>query len=110
VSQCPSFYCRRCDRSHPDECPPAAAKSPASPEVSEYVLPPGALTGQRTITLGVRVRPAAGLHDWEEQPVYDLSVRGVCKRCNVSHRRTVLDHHMGRNERPVDGCPGKPPF
>jgi len=73
------FWCRHCEISHSGECKPGAAK------------------------------PAAGLHDWKDLPVVDLSSRSVCIACGLCHRRALIDTFLNREiRRPVDGCPKNP--
>jgi hypothetical protein len=84
MSLCPAFYCRRCERSHADECSPATAATPAPVVIS-------------------------GLHDWEKLAQVDLTQRRICRKCFLTHRETLLSMFMGnQSPPPVDGCPGKP--
>ena len=46
MSECPSFWCSRCRKSHPDECPPAPAEKKA--------YPPGFVVERRVPAIGSR--------------------------------------------------------
>ena len=80
MSLCPSFFCRRCERSHADECAPAA-KGPASLHDWEDLA---------VIDLSMR------------------SVCKTCGlRYTNALIDTMLNQVKTR---PVAGCPKKPPF
>jgi len=88
VSLCPPFYCSRCTTTHADECPPDT--------YLRIVVP----------------APAIGLHDWQDQAIIDLNNRSVCKKCGIQYRQSLFDLALnnGVSRRPLDGCPGNPPF